>query len=171
MENWVSPLSTGGLLSIAVGAVAVLLVAIIRFKVHPLLALIVVSAVTAFAARIPPGAVLDVLVEGFGTTLGEVALLVGLGAMFGRLAETSGAARALSDALVARFTEQRAPLALGVVSLLFGFPIFFDAAFMVMLPIIFTIARCGPGGGGEVGASAGVRGDGVGAAVGRGCCG
>ncbi|WP_075334444.1 gluconate:H+ symporter [Pseudonocardia sp. Ae717_Ps2] len=141
VENWVSPLSTGGLLSIAVGAIAVLLVAIIRFKVHPLLALIVVSAATAFAARIPPGAVLDVLVDGFGTTLGEVALLVGLGAMFGRLAETSGAARALSDALVARFTEQRAPLALGVVSLLFGFPIFFDAAFMVMLPIIFTIAR------------------------------
>ncbi|WP_226360809.1 GntP family permease [Pseudonocardia sp. ICBG1142] len=141
MENWVSPLSTGVLLGIAAGAIAALLVAIIRFKVHPLLALIIVSAGTAFATQIPAGEVLDVLVDGFGSTLGEVALLVGLGAMFGRLAETSGAARALSDALVTRFTDRRAPLALGVVSLLFGFPIFFDAAFMVMLPIIFTIAR------------------------------
>ncbi|ALE74655.1 permease [Pseudonocardia sp. EC080625-04] len=141
MENWTSPLGTGPLLGIALGAIVVLLVAIIRFKIHPLLALTVVSALTAFAARIPADAVLDVLVDGFGETLGEVALLVGLGAMFGRLAEVSGAAGALSDALVSRFGDRRAPFALGVASLLFGFPIFFDAAFMVMLPIIFTVAR------------------------------
>lgn len=146
MESWTSPLGTGALLGIAACAILVLLVAIIRFAVHPLPALIIVSALTAFATRIPPGEVLDVMVEGFGSTLGEVALLVGLGAMFGRLAEVSGAARSLSDALVARFGDRRAPLALGVVSLLFGFPIFFDAAFMVMLPIVFTIARRTGGG-------------------------
>src|SRR5699024_1176174 len=68
-------------------------------------------------------------------------LLVGLGAMFARIVETSGGAQALSDALIRGFGQQRAPLALGVASLLFGFPIFFDAAFMVMLPIVFTVAR------------------------------
>src|SRR5690625_6416181 len=47
----------------------------------------------------------------------------------------------LTDALIRAFGEKRAPLELGVTSLLFGFPIFFDAGLVVMLPIIFTIAR------------------------------
>nr|WP_206030989.1 gluconate:H+ symporter [Rhodococcus sp. B10] len=129
------------MLSIALVAIAVLLVMIIKFKVHPLLALVIVSIATAFATRIPISEIQDVLIDGFGATLGEVALLVGLGAMFGRLAEISGGAQALSDALIRRFGDKRAPFALGVASLLFGFPIFFDAAFMVMLPIIFSVAR------------------------------
>lgn len=141
MDDWVQTLSTPALLSIALVAIAVLLVMIIKFKVHPLLALVIVSIATAFATRIPISEIQDVLIGGFGTTLGEVALLVGLGAMFGRLAEISGGAHALSDALIRRFGDKRAPFALGVASLLFGFPIFFDAAFMVMLPIIFSVAR------------------------------
>ncbi|MBY6413000.1 GntP family permease [Rhodococcus sp. BP-252] len=141
MDDWVQTLSTPALLSIALVAIAVLLVMIIKFKVHPLLALVIVSIATAFATRIPISEIQDVLIDGFGATLGEVALLVGLGAMFGRLAEISGGAQALSDALIRRFGDKRAPFALGVASLLFGFPIFFDAAFMVMLPIIFSVAR------------------------------
>ncbi|KZF07481.1 permease [Rhodococcus sp. EPR-279] len=141
VDDWVQTLSTTALLSIAGIAIAVLLLMIIKLKVHPLLALVIVSLGTAFAARIPISEIQDVLIDGFGTTLGEVALLVGLGAMFGRLAEISGGAQALSSALVRKFGDKRAPFALGVASLLFGFPIFFDAAFMVMLPIIFGVAR------------------------------
>nr|WP_296778422.1 GntP family permease [Rhodococcus sp. (in: high G+C Gram-positive bacteria)] len=141
MDDWVQTLSTPALLSIAVVAIAVLLLLIIKLKLHPLLALVIVSIATAFAARIPISEIQDVLIDGFGKTLGEVALLVGLGAMFGRLAEVSGGAQSLSDALVRRFGDKHAPFALGVASLLFGFPIFFDAAFMVMLPIIFSVAR------------------------------
>ncbi|MBE9375363.1 GntP family permease [Saccharopolyspora sp. HNM0983] len=129
------------LLGIAAAAIALLLVLIVRFKVHPLLALVGISVATAFATGIPADAVVDVLTSGFADTMGEVALLVGLGAMFARIVETSGGAQALSDALIRGFGEHRAPLALGVAALLFGFPIFFDAAFMVMLPIVFTVAR------------------------------
>ncbi|MFC4564421.1 GntP family permease [Nocardiopsis mangrovi] len=134
-------LGTPALLSIAGGAVLALLALIIWLKVHPLLALVGVSLVTAFAAGIPAESVMDVLIAGFGDTMGEVALLVGLGAMFARVVEISGGAKALSDSLIGRFGEERAPLALGIASLLFGIPIFFDAAFMVMLPIVFSVAR------------------------------
>jgi len=81
------------------------------------------------------------LTGGFGTTLASVALLVGLGAMLGRLLEHSGGAQVLADSLIGRFGEKRAPLALGVAALLFGFPIFFDAGLVVFLPIVFTVAR------------------------------
>src|SRR6185312_8132900 len=73
------------------------------------------------------GAILPTLTGGFGGTLASVALLVGLGAMLGRMLETSGGAEVLTNALINKFGEKRAPLALSIASLLFGFPIFFDA--------------------------------------------
>ncbi|WP_461024107.1 GntP family permease [Thalassiella azotivora] len=132
---------TGTLLAIAAAAVLVLLVLIIRFKLHAFVALILVSLLTALVTQIPYADVVPTLLAGFGSTLAAVALLVGLGAMIGRLLEVTGGAQVLADTLINRFGEKRAPLALGVASLLFGFPIFFDAGLVVMLPIIFSVAR------------------------------
>ena len=132
---------SGPLLVIAAAAVALLLLLIIRFKVHAFVALALVSFLTALATKIAPADVVTVMTDGFGSTLASVALLVGLGAMIGRLLEVTGGAQVLADTLVARFGEDRDPFALGVASLLFGFPIFFDAGLVVMLPIIFSVAR------------------------------
>ncbi|MGY1671532.1 GntP family permease [Geodermatophilus sp. SYSU D00710] len=134
-------LGAGPLLLIAAAAVAVLLFLIMKLKLHAFLALILVSLLTALATRIPLEDVVTTLTEGFGGTLANVALLVGLGAMLGRLLEHSGGAQVLADSLIGRFGEKRAPLALGVAALLFGFPIFFDAGLVVFLPIVFTVAR------------------------------
>ena len=134
-------LSTPALLGIAAAAIAVLLLLIIKARVHAFIALVIVSVITALAAGIMPGDLIDVLYDGFRSTLASVALLVGLGAMLGRMLELSGGAEVLTDAIIRLFGEKRAPFALGVTSLLFGFPIFFDAGLVVMLPIIFTIAR------------------------------
>ena len=141
IEGWSQTLTAGPLLLIAAAAIAVLLVLIITFRVHAFLALIIISALTAFATGIPTSQVVPVLLYGFGNTLASVALLVGLGAMLGRLLETSGGAQVLADRLIRAFGERRAPLALGVASLLFGFPIFFDAGLVVMLPVVFSVAR------------------------------
>ena len=81
------------------------------------------------------------MLYGFADTIGSVALLVGFGVMIGRLLEVTGGAQVLADTLINRFGEKRAPLALGVAALLFGFPIFFDAGLVVFLPIILTVAR------------------------------
>jgi len=141
METVTPAYGTTTLLLIAAAAVAVLLVLIIRFKLHAFVALVLVSALTAVATGIPTGDVLDTLTAGFGSTLASVALLVGFGVMIGKLLEVTGGANVLADTLIARFGERRAPLALGVASLIFGFPIFFDAGFVVFLPIIFAVAR------------------------------
>ncbi len=132
---------TATLLIIAALAVAVLLVLIIVLRMHAFVALVLVSLVTAVAAGIPLADVPAVAIGAFGSTLGSVALLVGLGVMIGRLLEVTGGAQVLADTLVSRFGEKRAPLALGVAALLFGLPIFFDAGLVVFLPIIFSVAR------------------------------
>lgn len=141
MEDWTQTLTAGPLLGIAAAAIALILFLVIRFKMHAFLVLIIVSLATALATGIPFAGIVPTLLGGFGSTLGSVALLVGLGAMLGRLVETSGGAQALADALIGLFGEKRAPFALGLASLIFGFPIFFDAGLVVMLPIIFAVAR------------------------------
>lgn len=141
MDEWTQTLGTGPLLAIAAGAIALILILIIRFKVHAFLTLILVSALTAVVAGIPMSAVYDVLTDGFGSTLAGVALLVALGAMLGRLIEHSGGAKALADKMVDVFGEHRAPMALGIASLFLGFPMFFDAGLVMMLPIVFAVAR------------------------------
>ena len=132
---------SGTLLLIAALAVALLLSLIIALRMHAFVALVLVSLVTAVAAGIPLADVPTVAISAFGSTLGSVALLVGLGVMIGRLLEVTGGAQVLADTLISRFGEKRAPLALGVAALLFGLPIFFDAGLVVFLPIIFSVAR------------------------------
>ena len=138
MDGWTQTLSAGTLL----GAILLILILIVKLRVHALLTLVLVSLLTAIVTGLPMGSIVnDVLVKNFGGTLGSVALLVGLGAMLGRLVETSGGAQTLAEALIRIFGENRAPFALGVASLIFGFPIFFDAGLVVMLPIVFATAR------------------------------
>lgn len=141
VPDWEQTLGTGPLLGIAIGAIALILVLIIAFRIHAFVTLVLVSLLTALVAGIPASAVVKEMTTGFGGTLASVALLVALGAMLGRLIESSGGARVLAEAMIRTFGEKRAPFALGIASLIMGFPIFFDAGLIVMLPIIFAIAR------------------------------
>ncbi len=140
-EEWTQTLGAGPLLGIAAAAVVLILFLVIKVRLHAFLTLVLVSLLTALATGLPFGSIVDTLVGNFGSTLGSVALLIGLGAILGKLIESSGGAKAIADLMVRTFGEKHAALALGVTSLLLGFPIFFDAGLVVMLPIIFAVAR------------------------------
>ncbi|MGP9760351.1 GntP family permease [Corynebacterium sp. AOP12-C2-36] len=139
--GWESWLGTGGLIGLAVVAVALLLFMVMKLKLHAFLSLVIVSLLTAIVAGIPAEHLVDTMVSSFGGTLGNVALLVAIGAMLGALVETSGGAKALADKMISIFGEDRAPFALGVAALFVGFPIFMDAAFVLMVPIIYAVGR------------------------------
>ena len=129
------------LLTIAVVAIVLLLFLIIKMRLHAFFSLLIIAIATGLAAGIGVGDVVAVVIDGFSSTVGTVALLVGFGAVMGRLIEITGGAQVLADAMLRRFGEKRAPLALAVASLFYAFPIFLDAGFIVMLPIIYTVAR------------------------------
>ncbi len=134
-------MSTATLLLIGAGSIALLLFFIIYFKMNATVALILISGLTAVVAGIPITDLANLLIGSFSSTVGKLALIIGFGAVFGRILEQSGGAEVLANTMLKTFGEKRAPLALSVASLLFGFPIFFDAGLVVMFPIIFTIAR------------------------------
>ncbi|GAD28785.1 gluconate permease [Photobacterium leiognathi lrivu.4.1] len=129
------------LLFIALCSILLLLLIIMKFRLHAFLALTLVSFITAVVTGVNADQVVPTMMSGFGGTLASVALLVGLGTMIGRILEVTGGAKVLADTLIGRFGSERAPFALGVASLLFGFPIFFDAGLMVMMPILFSVAK------------------------------
>ena len=129
------------LVLMGLASVAVILALIIKAKAHPFLALLFVSIALALVARIPVSEVVPLLRDGMGKTLGNVALIVTLGAMLGRIVEVSGGAEVLARALEKRFGEKRAPWALGAASFLFGIPVFVDVATIVLVPIVLAVAR------------------------------
>ena len=137
--NW--DLGTGGLLILAVAAIAGLLVMIMALRMHAFLALLITSLLTAVVAGVPANRLIEAIGFGFNSTLGNVMLLVGLGAMLGRMIEASGGAQVLAEKMIDLFGEKRAGMALSIASLLMGFPIFFDAGLVVMMPTIYAVAR------------------------------
>lgn len=129
------------LILIGVASVIALLFIMIKGKVHPFLALGLVSIAVALTAGIPMSQVVPTLISGMGSTLGGVALIVGLGAMLGKVIEKSNGADVLAQWLLTKFGEKRAPFALGMTGFIFGIPVFVDVGFIVLIPIIFSVAR------------------------------
>jgi GntP family gluconate:H+ symporter len=129
------------LLLYAFGAVVALIVLIARFKLHPFVALIVVSLVMGVAAGMPPGAAVKAFQDGVGTTLGFIAVVVALGTMLGKMMAESGAATRIATTLIDAFGERRVHWAIMFVAFIVGIPVFFQVGFVLLIPLVFTIAR------------------------------
>src|SRR5712692_5727945 len=129
------------LLLYAFGAVVALIVLIARFKLHPFIALIAVSLGMGAAAGMPLGSVVKAFTEGVGGVLGFIAIVLGLGTMLGKLMAESGAATRIATTLIALFGERRVHWAIMVVAFIVGIPVFFQVGFVLLIPLVFTIAR------------------------------
>ena len=129
------------LVLIAVAGVALLLLGVIKFKMPAFIVLLLVSILVALAAGIPIQEVAGLVTEGMGGTLGSVAVLVGLGAMLGKVIEISGGAQVLSARFTALFGPRRVIAALTTAAFLLAIPVFFDVGFIVLVPIIYGFAK------------------------------
>ena len=129
------------LVAVAVVAIALLLLLVMKLKWPAYLALLAVSVVTALAAGIAIQEVIPTVVAGMGSTLGNVALLVGLGAMLGGIIEKTGGAEIIARKAAKILGKDRLGPALLIASGLVAIPIFFDVAFIILVPIIFSFAK------------------------------
>ncbi|GAA4373237.1 GntP family transporter [Paeniglutamicibacter cryotolerans] len=134
-------MSALALLAIAVAGVALLLLAVIKFKMPAFLVLLAVSVLVALAAGIPIGDIVKTVQDGMGGTLGNVAILVGLGAMLGKMIEISGGAQSLAVRFTGWFGPKRITAALTATAFLLAIPVFFDVGFIILVPIIYGFAK------------------------------
>ena len=128
------------LIAAAVGII-VLLVLIIRFKFHPVISMMIAAIVIGVGAGMPLTMISETVEKGVGKTLQGIALLVGLGSMFGGILEVSGGAQRIAKTLIDRLGQRKAGVALGITGLVIGTTVFFEAGVVVLIPLAFSVAK------------------------------
>ncbi|KQM80061.1 GntP family permease [Xylophilus sp. Leaf220] len=130
------------LLVTALASVLALVALIVsRPKLHPLLALLIVSVATGLVTGMPLEKVVQAVSGGAGKTLGAVGLVVALGAMLGKLLADSGVTDSVANAILRRASRRALPWAMTGVAFVIGIPMFFEVGLVVLLPLVFGVAR------------------------------
>lgn len=128
------------LLAVFVG-IALLLFLILKLKIQAFLALLIVCIVVGMIAGMPATEILITMRDGMGSTLGFVATVVGLGALFGAILEQSGGAQRLASFMLKRSGEKNAPWAMMITGFVVAIPVFFDVAFIILVPITYALSK------------------------------
>lgn len=129
------------LVAAALIGLVILLVLIIKFKIQAMAAILIGAIAIGLMAGMPFGDIINAVNDGIGNTLKGIALLVGLGSMFGAILETSGGAQSIAVTMVKKFGDEKAAWALGITGLVIAMPVFFDAGLIILIPLAFSLAK------------------------------
>lgn len=112
-----------------------------RLKVHPFLALLLISMGYGALAGMPLQALVEAVNEGFGNTLGKIGLIIVLGIIIGSFLEHTGGARAIAGKVLKWIGSKKVPLAMGVLGYIVSIPVFADSGFMLLDPLGKSLSR------------------------------
>lgn len=121
--------------------IALLLFLILKLKIQAFLSLLIVCIAVGIFAGMPATEILETMKDGMGSTLGFVATVVGLGALFGGVLEQSGGAQRLASFLLKKTGDKRAPWAMMVTGFAVAIPVFFDVAFIILVPVTYALSK------------------------------
>ena len=124
----------------ALVGLVILLVLIIKFNVQAMVAILIGAIALGLMAGMPFENIVTAVNDGIGNTLKGIALLVGLGSMFGAILEVSGGAQSIAVTMVKKFGDQKAAWALGITGLVIAMPVFFDAGLIILIPLLAGLA-------------------------------
>ncbi|MDO5737981.1 MAG: gluconate:H+ symporter [Eubacteriales bacterium] len=134
-------MSTTVLIGLLVASVALLLFLVIKLKLHAFISLLIVSLFMGILAGMPLNDIISAMTAGMGGTLGFLATVIGLGAMFGKMLEVTGGAERLAQGFLNKFGEKRANWAMLLAGFLVSIPVFFDVGFIILVPLVFALAK------------------------------
>jgi gluconate:H+ symporter, GntP family len=129
------------LLGIVFIAILLLLFLITKLKLNPFISLMIVSFFVGISAGMPLDKIVGSIQAGLGNTLGFIAIVLALGTMLGKLMEESGGAERVARTLIGAFGEKNVHWAMMFVAFIVGIPVFFQVGFVLLLPLVFTIAK------------------------------
>lgn len=140
--SMVEPVAAGWqLLVAALAGIAVIVGLITWLKVHPFLALILGAIVVGAVAGQNLNDVVTSFSTGFGATAASVGILIALGAMFAKLLADSGGADQIVDTIVGHASTRALPWAMVLVGAIIGLPMFFEIGLVLLMPVIYLVAR------------------------------
>ncbi|QDW31476.1 gluconate transporter [Arthrobacter sp. KBS0702] len=129
------------LLVVAAVGIALIVVLIAKFKLHPFLALVLGSAFVGLASGVELAKIITNFEDGVGGVLKEVGLLIALGAMLGKLLADSGGANRVVDTLLAKASGNRVVWSITLVAVIIGLPMFFEIGLVLLLPVIVLVTQ------------------------------
>lgn len=112
-----------------------------KLRFHPLLALLLTAIFVGFTSGLDINKIVKSIETGAGSTLGETGVTIALGAMLGKILSDSGASDRIATAILKNATPQRLPWLMALAAFIIGIPMFFEVGLIMLLPLIFTIAR------------------------------
>ncbi|MFD2045309.1 GntP family permease [Ornithinibacillus salinisoli] len=121
--------------------IALLILLVLKTKVHAFIALLIAASVTGIVGGMKPTDVVTEITNGFGSTLGSIGIIIGLGVMMGRILEVSGAAEKLAYTLVKKLGKKKEEWAMAVAGYIVAIPIFVDSAFVILQPLVKALSR------------------------------
>jgi len=122
-------------------AIIGLILLITRFRLHPFIALTLASGFLGLTSGMPVALVMKSYQDGFGGVLGFVGIVLALGTMLGKMMAESGGADQIAQTLVNAFGKQRVHWAMMIAAFLVGIPLFFEIGFVLLIPLVFIVAR------------------------------
>lgn len=125
----------------AVAGILILLLLIIKFKIHPILSLLISALAIGLGAGMPVPSLVSTVEKGAGETLQGIVLLIGLGSLFGGILEVSGGAQCVAHTLINKVGEKKAGIALGITGLVVGTTVFFEAGVVILIPLAFGLVK------------------------------
>lgn len=139
----VSPdVSTGWLIGTLVASIALILFLILKWRVQAFIALLLASVfVGVVSGTMELTEVGDTIKDSMGSSLGFIATIIGLGAIFGAMIEHSGGAQSLANGLLKFFGEKKANWAMLMTGFLISIPVFLDVALVIIAPILYALSR------------------------------
>ncbi|MCX2522672.1 GntP family permease [Larsenimonas rhizosphaerae] len=129
------------LIAAALGGIVLLLFFVMKLRLHAFVALLLVSLLVGVATGMPLTDIVETVKKGMGGTLGFVATVVGLGAMFGKMLEVSGGVDRLANTLLKRFGEGRSQWAMAIAGFMIAIPVFLDVGFIILVPLIYALGK------------------------------
>ena len=122
-------------------SILLLLVLVMKLKVHAFISLLLASCFVGLAAGMPFMELISSLQKGMGDILGFITIVVGLGAILGKLLEVSGGAQTLAHFIIKAFGEKRTNWALMLTGFIVSIPVFLDVGFIILIPLVYALAN------------------------------
>ncbi|MDA3890897.1 MAG: gluconate:H+ symporter [Salinivirgaceae bacterium] len=134
-------MATYYLIFIVISAVSLLLFLVLKLKLNAFIGLLITAIYVGILSGMPLQGILKSIEKGMAGTLGFVAIVVGLGAIFGQMLESSGGAESMANYLINKFGVKNAPIAMTITGFIIAIPVFLDVGFIILVPIIYALSR------------------------------
>lgn len=121
--------------------ISILIFLITKLHFEPFLSILIVAIILGLFLGLSPSSIIDSVEKGTGSLLGHLSLILGLGAMFGKILEELGAVEITAKKMISLFGIKRIQLGLLIAGMCISFSLFFDVAFILVIPIILAVAK------------------------------